>query len=295
MKKTFLFIMCGVLALTLLSGCGNEKKENIEKTDNKVGENKTVSLKTGEIESKFYGDFIDYGIDLNNDGNTKNDWKIFYDNGEYTYIIASEFIESSKIPTNMHMKLLTSNSNIYAYWDNSYINNEMKELQGNLQERFMLGQYELDSSKENSKVVSTILNTINWEDYINEYSDYAIGSPTLNMWISSWNSKYNNDKIDSQVANNGYKIKNKSTSNFEDSIKLESTKGYEDKLYYPSHENSNYWIASTGDDGQYIYHISSSGELESTYYGMGGAFRPVVSLKNNLNLIKNNNIWTIEK
>lgn len=33
MKKTFLFIMCGVLVLTLLTGCGNDKKNKIEIKD----------------------------------------------------------------------------------------------------------------------------------------------------------------------------------------------------------------------------------------------------------------------
>ena len=278
------------MVVGLATGCGSKKNND----NNENNQKQEITLQTGQIESKYYGDYINYGIDLNNDGNTANDWKIFYDDGIYTYIIASDFIESSKI-ADMHMKLLTTNSNIYVYWDNSYIAREMKELQGNIEERFMLGEYKLESNKDNSKVVSTILNTANWSNYINEYSDYAIGSPTLNMWISSWNNKYTNDKIDIQVSNSGYKVKNKSTSNFEDSIELENTNGYEDKLYYPSHENANYWISSTGSNDMYIYRINSSGVLEATYYGMGGALRPVVSLKSNLNLTKKNDVWTIEK
>lgn len=46
MKKTFLFVMCGVLALTLVTGCGNEKKNSQDnsKNDSNVSETKNTVL-----------------------------------------------------------------------------------------------------------------------------------------------------------------------------------------------------------------------------------------------------------
>lgn len=46
MKKTFLFIICGVMALTLVTGCGNEKqeKQNNSNNDNNVSETKNTVM-----------------------------------------------------------------------------------------------------------------------------------------------------------------------------------------------------------------------------------------------------------
>lgn len=50
MKKTFLFIMCGVLALTLVTGCGNEKEENNSSTNNNSNNEsqKAISIISGD-------------------------------------------------------------------------------------------------------------------------------------------------------------------------------------------------------------------------------------------------------
>ena len=50
MKKTFLFIMCGVMALTLVTGCGNEKqeKQSSSSSNNNVNDQ---SSSTGEIKN----------------------------------------------------------------------------------------------------------------------------------------------------------------------------------------------------------------------------------------------------
>lgn len=55
MKKTFLFIICGIMVLGLATGCGNEKKENKNNSsnDNNVSENKnTVMTCTYESEAE---------------------------------------------------------------------------------------------------------------------------------------------------------------------------------------------------------------------------------------------------
>lgn len=73
MKKTFLFIMCGVMALTLVTGCGNEKEEkssNNEQVETNKEENKKnqekIEIKTG-ARYTWSSDSVGIQIDLQKD------------------------------------------------------------------------------------------------------------------------------------------------------------------------------------------------------------------------------------
>lgn len=48
MKKTFLLIICGILSLTLLTGCGNEKNEDKSSNNEQVETNKEETKKEQE-------------------------------------------------------------------------------------------------------------------------------------------------------------------------------------------------------------------------------------------------------
>ena len=306
----FILMVC----LVTLTGCGNMETNTQSKANNNVqneestNENQKVETATGKVTSEYYGDYIDYGIDLNNDGDTSNDWKIFYNDGTYTYIIPSNSILLNKVPDISGIQKLSNNSNYLAYFENSYLTEDMKELQGNSQERFMLGDYKLETNKESSKAVSILLNTENWTTFVNEYADYAIGGPTLQMWIASWNEKYN-DNIEIRVAENGYEVKLDDASNWSGTIDMKDKEGHTNELYFPkftdASENTrcNYWLSSPGQqEGSAlptadIYQITDEEgqSIYATYYGMGGGFRPVVSLKANQNLVKENGVWNIVK
>ena len=166
----------------------------------------------------------------------------------------------------------------------------------------------LEANKESSKAVSTLLNTENWTAFVNEYADYAIGGPTLQMWIASWNEKYN-ENIEIRVAENGYEVKVDGTANWSAAIDMKNKEGYTNELYFPKFTDAsgntrcNYWLSSQGQQAGSalptadIYQITD-GEGQSiyaTYSGVGGGFRPVVSLKANQNLVKENGVWNIVK
>lgn len=306
----FILMVC----LVTLTGCGNMETNTQSKANNNVqneestNENQKVETATGKVTSEYYGDYIDYGIDLNNDGDTSNDWKIFYNDGTYTYIIPSNSILLNKVPDISGIQKLSNNSNYLAYFENSYLTEDMKELQGNSQGRFMLGDYKLEANKESSKAVSILLNTENWTTFVNEYADYAIGGPTLQMWIASWNEKYN-DNIEIRVAENGYEVKLDDASNWSAAIDMKDKEGYTNELYFPKFTDTsgntrcNYWLSSPGQQAGSvlptadIYQITDEEgqSIYATYYGMGGGFRPVVSLKANQNLVKENGVWNIVK
>lgn len=67
------------------------------------------------INATNYGDYINYKVDLNDDGDTTNDWRIFYDDGENVFIIAADYLPNTKLPSETDMGTYT-NYPYSAYW-----------------------------------------------------------------------------------------------------------------------------------------------------------------------------------
>jgi len=157
----------------------------------------TLKQEWKDISKNNYGDYVNYPIDLNKDGNTTNDWKIFYkDNNGYVYLIANN-------NQNLYTDILTlagmqeSTQNKYCvYWKNIPQYNEITDF---VKTRYKMG-WNKSKTNPNIKSVSQLLNTNNWKKLVNtNYAIDAIGAPTVEMWVESWNEKgykklyYNNN------------------------------------------------------------------------------------------------------
>ena len=168
-----------------------------------------------------YGDYItNYGIDIDGDGNDEDDWRIFYiqdykgegvegDNlpaqGKRIFLIASDYVradmpELKEAATNAKMSSGDGNRADYVkYWNSSdypELNNlypgdsEEVSLFPNL---FVFDKFAKGSGKQDfwdsQKCAASLLNVKNWERFTKEgISDYAVGAPTLGMFVKSWNS-----------------------------------------------------------------------------------------------------------
>ena len=113
-----------------------------------------------------------------------------------------------------------------------------------------------------------------------------IGSPTLDLYVASWNTKYPSNRIYTATNSYGYYV-GTSENPTSTQISMENTPGYSDSLYYPhtSYWNSyGYWLASysaysNGD----VYCLSFSGGMSSSNYGTTVyTFRPVICLPSSL-------------
>ena len=131
------------------------------------------------------------------------------------------------------------------------------------------------SSYHANKCVSTFLNTSNWTNFVNtEYADYAIGGPTLEMWVSSWNTVYPNDKLYcNHTDEHGYYVgisNNPQEKGIERDV-MQSKTGFTNKLYYPhicgsEEDTGGYWLASiTGTYAsnltRYVFSILENGRV----------------------------------
>ena len=123
---------------------------------------------------------------------------------------------------------------------------------------------------------------------------WAMGSPTLDLYVNSWNTKYPVDAIYTATTAtsmsdglNGYYVgtaENPTTY----WIDYSSKEGYNNTLYYPHQEEFDnclgYWLASPSASDVYdVMDVDYYGSVINDYYGGSSlAFRPVVSLPSNI-------------
>ena len=233
----------------------NEMTQEYEKYSAKIEEDnivRNVSASKVKINPKGY-----YGKTVINyeSTNGQKDWKIFYSDGEHIFLITSDYLENSKVNTTATG--MATDGTYRAWWDSvpsmQTVTDETKTL-------FMATGYTLNDGYDNSKCVSTLLNTSNWEGFKDAESKAksAIGSPTVEMWMDSWNNLYKD--VDGELfCNNtsdyGYYVGTTSspTSTAIDASIMNVKKGYNNKLYYPHIES-----VSDGSNACYGYWLASS-------------------------------------
>ena len=197
-------------------------------------EGNTVSEKKGitaadmyATQVNYYGKNVDYGIDIDGDGKTADDWEIFYiedyngeedansnmknklENGKRIFLIASDYVGQccSELTTaigksNMHQQnsniddcsYLWSSSSLPSYSCITPKNADNKDA-CTFPSLFKFKKYDIESNKDkiNSQCAASLLCTENWSSFAKEgIAEYAIGEPTVEMWCASWNNYYNN-------------------------------------------------------------------------------------------------------
>ena len=246
-----------------------------------------------------------YGKKVTNytSANGQNDWKIFYSDGTHIFLITGDYINTEE--TNRIDTAATgmTTSGYCAYWaENSVpifqtVNDEVLT-------RFKATEYNINehSGVSNSKYVSTLLNANNWANYLDEEingkrkAEYAIGGPTIEMWMDSWNNLYENidgklyRKASSDINYPGYYVgtsEDPTGSYYIENSVMDQKEGYNNKLYYPHTLDYNncfgYWIASHSSIIGAVLRVARDGNVyfyDPRYSGLG--IRPVVSLNSGI-------------
>ena len=257
----------------------------------KIYKNITAQMVANEP-AKYYGlKVTDYTSQ-----NGQNDWKIFYSDGTHIFLITGDYIntaESDRINSNTGMVT----SKYCAYWSWNSVP-DFQTVDKEVLTRFKATEYKLQSEINNSKCVSILLNVDNWSSYKDSENkaENVIGSPTVEMWMDSWNNLYENvdGKLYRRSGTNGYCVgTDENPTSY--MVSVSSRDGYKNKLYYP-HQSSymgceGYWLASScecnsnsliyanygGNLGVYAYYLGSSFRYYA--YNKGSwSLRPVVSL-----------------
>ena len=285
----------------------------------------------------YYGDSIDYDVDIgvSLDDTDQYDWKIFYNDGTNIYIIAEDHVSMSKCTgvTNSLTGRKEDNSKPYSlYWDrNGGIIPTPDNIKGSINiftssspktskladeyltvwKPYVTGTNSA-SENSNAKMVEVLMDTNLWNNFatsikVSELTDeaddfMAIGGPTLEMWVKSWNIVYGSELRLYYTSNaSGYFIgtsENPSTLY----VKLSKTRGYTDTLYYP-HTSDDYigcyrLASPSAFDRSCGFALTYNGLLtNSPYYGNDSTVRPVVCLPSDITATWNeaDGVWNIIK
>ena len=281
-------------------------------------------------------EYVNYPIDLNGNGKTTDDWALFYKadgnaDGEKTggayktnvgdyYIIAADYLKNTDSRLKLSQMGTVKTYDPYGVcWKNlpsdlpsTPQKTGTESLTGTgrtINQLFMQNKFGALNDNDNSLTVSMLINTENWTGYVNtSYADYAIGAPTLEVWVASWNATYGEKlklytNVDSGI---GYCIGTDSNSTINtDDVYITTVTGWQNnKLYFP-HGNSTYnecdgsWIASPSawiSSADRIMNVTYKGCLTTSGSGNGSmCLRPVVHIKSGKTLTKNaSGIWEIK-
>lgn len=236
-----------------------------------------------------------YGLKVTNytSTNGQNDWRIFYSDGTHIFLITGDYVkttETDRVNSNTGM----TKSNYCAYWNSVP---SFQTVEDEVLTRFKAKEYTLQSGINNSKCVSRLLNANNWSSYKDSgnKAEKAIGSPTVEMWMDSWNARYPGDKVYRKASTStsypGYYVgtgENPSSYYIESSV-MNKKEGYNNKLYYPHTSSFNscngYWLASPSaiSGGNLVLLVNCNGDVSNNYYyGSNLGVRPVVSLNSGI-------------
>lgn len=296
-------------------------KKIIITLDGNVIEFSELETISKQITSKNYGDTIRYSVDISNDVKL-DEWRIFYKNEKGVYIITKNYIPNSYIRTR--------NSNVRTKgdyeiaWDRSTIDQyttSVSAIDGSIAQLFELSwvnNYQ-DETTPSAAGVACLLDQNIWTDLVKSelanVGGKAIGGPTVEMWIKSWNEKYENidGTLGFSIAKNGYSVFGQK----EDKSKYNLTKenmqikeGYkvseENNLYFPNKTSSRYYLASSHNFWGMMMYARYDGAVG--YYGSNafmdvstssspenwGSLRPVVFIPADVKArYDDNGIWEI--
>ncbi|MBR3614650.1 MAG: hypothetical protein IKL55_05685 [Clostridia bacterium] len=284
---------------------------------------------TQKITPDNYGQWVKYPIDLNGDEDLTNDWKIFYEGSENVYIIASDYINTNSITfDNVMKKGYFYYSNYGVYFDIANFS-QIGAMNQAVANKYLLSSA-IGNGNNNYKATTRLLDTSKWSDFVlSDYAEDAIGTPTVEMFVKSWNQKYiDNDSLNKlstiwEINNNGYSmalakdITEDQTLYPEDYEPEVTINSYEsENLYFPHTTSSNldgsifgncfgYWLASPSINNSNslmtVLHTGTIGFKEINKNSGGIGIRPVVALKVGikgelqLNEDTGNKVWELEK
>ena len=284
---------------------------------------KEVEMKVG-YEGRI-GEYVHYNVplDVGDTTTVDDDWIIFYEDwgNKITYLIAADCVPNSNATLTTAM-MLGDYTNVEGKSKGIYKGASKDTIDKNVATRFLVSWHDENRTLTayKHKAMATMLSPEVWDGFVlkNEEgtapfdsSIQAIGTPTIDLWVASWNQKgytpiYLAIKPDAEAGTygNGYYMGTlpNPTGQTLSSIKDFAKTGYKgnplltDKVYYPQVSSDyyclGYWLASpNSSDDEYrmslIYWNDEqlySGGIMSNLFNSNSeyGFRPVVSLSTDL-------------
>ena len=291
-----------------------------------VTQGKKVSIKAGTGEGTDLKTAIANGTNLNTlytqpvdytseEGVT---WQLFYDDDTNIYLIASNYVPIDTLPNELIKETKAEGETKYKAWFATYSNStydgaimdntpwsagtESSTITSNpltsTYLKWVNSSVVSTKNNPNMKAVAYMMDTSKWSNFTGEAKGaYAIGGPTLEMFVRSWNSYpdhsgeenqlgtyWNEDGSENITTTNanskGYKVKKGtgSWSNYGSSGDLGTTTNM--WCIHETGRADGMWMVAPSSSGtDYVSFVNCYGYLNNNYvFSISYGFRPVVSI-----------------
>lgn len=262
---------------------------------------KVKGITAGEVAnspSEYYGKYVNYIVPSTGDSEVK--WRIFYADTENIYLIADHCVNVQNIPQSKGEYSVGVSEGysfnfgtIYqAYTGSEDVLNTSNDINGRISKWLKwITQYPT-ATNYNIRSAAYLLDTELWNvNYQNQYAEYVIGGPTLDLFNVSYKQLHNEKYIEEEINNgNGYKVKWSTDSSFSYYIEGVDTNEYEHLYIIENTKNEAYWLASTAaSSGYFVMNVNYLGSVKRNTYNTTLAIgsRPVICLKSKTELIEN--------
>lgn len=253
----------------------------------RVGDIGVVGERLADVVTKEnYGDKVEYSV------NGINDWKIFYNDGDNIFLISSNYVPIDNI--NQDLTGISKYNEYVGFWQDEDSlkangNSDISNMVINKMQ-FQWGKEYKYNTTYQAKVASVLLNNNSWNNFCdNKYSIFAVGSPTIELWINAWNELYPDNLLYAKYysENGGYYVG--TTSDPKSSVvtlqEMQNSEGYTNKLFYPNTSGESevyaYWLATPSVYGNKLI-MYDSAIYQDIYTGKVSGFRPVICLKSSI-------------
>lgn len=258
-----------------------------------------------EVTVTKFGEPVNYSVTVGR--TTLSDWKIFYEENGNTFLIYGDYCPNSLLNetityNNQSTKIvtltkMTTSGNLRAWWNSAP---NMQSVSNDILTIFKGTKYGLEDYT-NSKCVSTILNTSNWNVLLTSAlttkagvnNVKAVGSPTVEMWMESWNKVYPRDQLECQKdpadTSYGYQVKLTNEGSWYSYVLLTSHAGTKNTLYCPRNSPINdtgtsqqcrgYWLGSPSSGGKTrVIYVTSGSVAQVECSNVEHSIRPIICL-----------------
>ena len=263
-----------------------------------VVEKKNTVITATEVarDASYIGKYVNYTTPS---GDPDVKWRIFYADSSNIYLIASDYLKYDYVPTKGSTTMY-KNSDYRLSFDNMYnAYTGSVDITDARITKWMkwVGQYP-SSTNTNIRSVAYMLDSNIWNTmYANNYAEYAIGGPTIEMFNASYKATHTEKYIEEEVTDaNGYKVKWNTDSSYSYSISGLSTSELEN-LYVISDTTKAYayWLASpSAYDDDYLLDVDSDGNVYHDHCIRSNVgLRALVCLKSNVQLVPKGNAYDL--
>ena len=158
-------------------------KPNLPETETVI----TAETMQSDLAS-YLGQTIAYGVEYEDASDYGNgEWEIFYADGEHIYIITRGHLAAGKLTT-------TGYNGTSDFTDENLQSTYPAVAAGLLNKTYdptsVGSELKYTSSYDNMKATQYLLDSTVWATYANDDADWAIGAPTLELFVNSYNAYY---------------------------------------------------------------------------------------------------------